>query len=151
MEKHLAHHEHKNARYEHILRSAGIRVTSVRILLLKAIMEKMHGGAFSLQDVVEELVTADNSSVFRTLSLFAKERILHPIDDGSSMQKYCLCTCGDDEHRHRHVHFTCTQCQRTICLEDVAVPEVVLPAGFVQHDMDFIIKGICPKCSSKKI
>ncbi|MBQ2363651.1 MAG: transcriptional repressor [Bacteroidaceae bacterium] len=147
MEKSL----HKNAEYEHILRHAGIRITSVRILVLKTIMEKMQGGAFSLQDIVEELVTAENSSVFRTLTLFAKEKILHPIDDGSSMQKYCLCTCGDSEHRHRHVHFTCTQCHRTICLEDIPVPIIQLPANYIQQDMDFIIKGICPKCSAKKI
>ena len=70
MEKSL----HKNAEYEHILRHAGIRITSVRILVLKTIMEKMQGGAFSLQDIVEELVTAENSSVFRTLTLFAKEQ-----------------------------------------------------------------------------
>ena len=70
MEKSL----HKNAEYEHILRHAGIRFTSVRILVLKTIMEKMQGGAFSLQDIVEELVTAENSSVFRTLTLFAKEQ-----------------------------------------------------------------------------
>lgn len=140
---------HESQTYENILSNAGIRVTAVRLLVLKVITEHMHGGAFSLQDVMEEMVTADNSSVFRTLILFAEKRLLHTIDDGSGMQKYCLCTCPDHDHLHGHVHFTCTECQRTICLMDIPIPHVSLPNGFVASDTEFIIKGICPKCMVK--
>ena len=135
--------------YEHILTEAGIRVTAVRLLVIRLIHEQMHGGAFSLQDVMNKLVTADNSSVFRALTLFAEKRLLHTIDDGSGMQKYCLCSCPNHDHRHGHVHFTCTNCQRTICLTDMPIPQINMPEGFEVHDVEFIGKGICPKCSRR--
>lgn len=138
-----------SSKYEEILSEAGVRITAVRLLVLRTITERMHGGAFSLQDIMAEMVTADNSSVFRTLSLFAERRLLHTIDDGSGMQKYCLCTCPNHDHKHGHVHFTCTVCQRTICLMDVPIPHVALPEGFEVRDSEFIIKGICPKCKGR--
>lgn len=140
---------HARSRYESILLEAGIRITAVRLLVLKTVTEQMHGGAFSLQDVMEKMVTADNSSVFRTLTLLAEKRLLHTIDDGSGMQKYCLCTCPGHDHRHGHVHFTCTSCQKTICLTDMPIPHIALPEGYEARDMEFIVKGLCPKCSSK--
>lgn len=136
--------EHKS--YEKILTDAGIRVTAVRLLVLKTIYRYMHGDAFSLQNVMEKMFAADNSSVFRTLTLFVQKRLLHTIDDGSGMQKYCLCTCPDHDHMHGHVHFTCTECQRTVCLTDVPIPHIELPEGYEATDMEFVVKGICPKC-----
>lgn len=136
--------EHKS--YEKILTDAGIRVTAVRLLVLKTIYRYMHGDAFSLQNVMEKMLAADNSSVFRTLTLFVQKRLLHTIDDGSGMQKYCLCTCPDHDHMHGHVHFTCTECQRTVCLTDVPIPHIELPEGYEATDMEFVVKGICPKC-----
>lgn len=135
--------------YESILAEADIRITAVRLLVLKTITEQMHGDAFSLQDVMEKMATADNSSVFRTLTLFAEKRLLHTIDDGSGMQKYCLSTCSEHDHLHGHVHFTCTSCQKTVCLMDVPIPHVALPDGFEVTDQEFVIKGLCPKCASK--
>lgn len=136
-------------KYEQILSEAGIRVTAVRLLVLKVIHERMRGDAFSLQDMMNEMVTADNSSVFRALTLFAEKRLLHTIDDGSGMQKYCLCSCPNHDHRHGHVHFTCTLCQRTMCLTDMPIPQISLPDGFEVQDVEFIVKGICPRCSAK--
>lgn len=135
--------------YEQILAEAGVRVTAVRLLVLRVIHERMHGGAFSLQDVMNELVTADNSSVFRALTLFAEKRLLHTIDDGTGMQKYCLCSCPNHDHRHGHVHFTCTRCQRTMCLTDMPIPQIHLPEGFEVQDVEFIVKGICPRCAAR--
>ncbi len=131
---------------EHILTEAGIRITAVRLLVLRTIHERMHGGAFSLQDMMEQMPTADTSSVFRTLTLFAERRLLHTIDDGSGMQKYCLCSCPDHDHRHGHVHFTCTRCQRTMCLTDMPIPQITLPEGYEVHDVEFVVKGICSRC-----
>lgn len=136
-------------KYEQILSEAGIRITAVRLLVLKVIHERMRGDAFSLQDMMNEMVTADNSSVFRALTLFAEKRLLHTIDDGSGMQKYCLCSCPNHDHRHGHVHFTCTLCQRTMCLTDMPIPQISLPDGFEVQDVEFIVKGICPRCSAK--
>lgn len=137
-------HNHSDS-YERILQEAGIRATAMRLMVLKTIHEQVRG-AFSLQDISNLLPTADNSSVFRALTLFSENQILHLIDDGSGMQKYCLCHCQDHHHHHGHVHMTCTVCHETICLEDVPIPDVPVPQGYDVIESEYVIKGICPKC-----
>lgn len=137
-----------NKYYEEKLQNVGIRVTSVRLLVLKTIHTKMHG-AFSLQDVMSVLYQADNSSVFRALSLFAEKRLLHLIDDGSGVQKYCVCHCDDHSHSCRHVHFTCVECHDTVCLNDIPIPMVSVPEEYHVIEAEYVIKGICPKCQKK--
>lgn len=132
--------------YEKRLTNAGIRITAVRLLVYRTIYEHTQN-AFSLKDVMNLLPRADSSSVFRALSLFAEHHLLHTIDDGSGMQKYCVCRCGT--FKCHHVHFTCTECNETICLKDMHIPEVALPDGYQIQGAEFVIKGICPKCKAK--
>lgn len=129
--------------YEKRLRDAGIRLTAIRLLVYKTISEQMEN-AFSLQDVMTLLPYADNSSVFRTLTLFAEHHLLHLIDDGSGKQKYCVCRCG--KFRCQHIHLTCTRCGETICMKDTPIPEVPLPDGYLIEEAEFVIKAVCPKC-----
>ena len=58
--------QQENIDFEHILEEAGIRVTAVRLLVLKAIYTQIKG-AFSLHDVVDVL------RAFCTLSTMAQE------------------------------------------------------------------------------
>ena len=134
--------------YEETLTSLGIRVTANRILVMKT-FAKMNG-AFSLLDMAGALPTMDNSSLFRTLTLFAEKGLLHLIDDGSGIQKYCVCHCSDHHHHHGHVHLTCIVCHHTYCLESVEIPEVPIPEGFQVREAEYIIKGICPDCAKRK-
>ena len=134
--------------YEQILSQEGIRVTAVRLLVLKTIYNTI-SGAFSLQDVVSQLGTAAPSSVFRALTLFSQKGLLHLIDDGSGVQKYCVCHCPDHHHHSGHIHFTCTLCHKTFCLTEVPIPSVPIPQGFEIEESEYIIKGLCPSCSKK--
>lgn len=137
-----------NTDYEKTLSDLGIRVTANRILVMKAFGRM--DGAFSLPDMAGALPTMDNSSLFRTLTLFAEKGLLHLIDDGSGIQKYCVCHCSDHHHHHGHVHLTCTVCHHTYCLENVKIPEVPIPEGFLVREAEYIIKGICTKCARRR-
>ena len=121
----------------------GIRPTAVRILVFRTIHHRSE--AFSLADVENWLPEMDRSSIFRTLRLFAEHQILHEIDDGSGVEKYCVCRCEGSLHLN-HVHFACTRCGKTYCLEDHTIPLVTLPDGFKTHEVEYIVKGTCPKC-----
>jgi len=136
-------HHHDITDIEQHLTEHGVRPTAVRILVLKTILQNM-SNAFSLQDITDILVHADSSSIYRALMLFAEHHILHPIDDGSGMQKYCVCHCSD--HDCHHVHLTCTVCHQTICLKDIPVPQVPIPEGYLIEESEFVVKGICPHC-----
>lgn len=134
-----------NLDIEQHLTDHGIRPTAVRNLVWQEVSQRR--GAFALIDIEAALPRMDRSSIFRALRLFAEHHLLHEIDDGTGSQKYCVCNCGDgDQHHLNHVHFTCRQCGRTYCIEDQTIPIVTLPEGFVTDEVEYVIKGICPKC-----
>ncbi len=143
-----------NQKYEEILRQAGIRLTANRLLVIQTLHETVHG-TFSFSDILEKIPYMDASSVYRTLTLFAENHILHHVDDGSGKQKYCLCRCGQKEGEHElhhlgHVHLTCIKCHQTICLNNVMIPQVPIPAHFTVIEPEYIIKGLCEKCRNKR-
>lgn len=133
------------------LESHGIKPTAVRMVVWDEV--KGQSETFSLADMEARMVHMDRSSIFRTLKLFAEHHLLHVIDDGSGLQKYCVCRCGHDSNGNgshiNHVHFTCTSCGKTYCLEDYAIPVVDLPEGFTMEEVEYIIKGTCKKCSTQ--
>lgn len=131
---------------EQYLDSHGIRPTAVRILVWDMVAEQSE--TFSLADMEHLMPHMDRSSIFRALRLFAEHHLLHTIDDGTGQQKYCVCRCKHSSHIN-HVHFTCLKCGKTYCLEDYTIPIVPLPEGFVMEDAEYIIKGVCERCSNK--
>ncbi|MDL2257279.1 transcriptional repressor [Bacteroidales bacterium OttesenSCG-928-I14] len=131
---------------EERLLARNIRPTAVRLLVFRAMLD--YPQAFSLTDLETVLVTVDKSTLFRTISLFHENLLIHSIDDGSGSIKYsvcsaeCMCSVGD-----LHVHFKCTHCQKTFCLKSIAIPSVKLPEKFLLESVNFVMKGLCDKCS----
>lgn len=134
---------------EQTLQNAGIRVTAVRLMIWKQIRNGFHG-VFSLNDLEKALPTVDRSTLFRTLTTFSDAHLLHTVDDGSGSQKYCVCHHDDTRHCTGHVHLTCRICHKTFCLSNLKVPQVSLPEGFTVEETEYVVKGICDRCSSKK-
>ncbi|MBR3529054.1 MAG: transcriptional repressor [Bacteroidales bacterium] len=138
--------EHMND--EQTLRNAGIRITAVRLMIWKQIRHEMEG-VFSLYDMEEALPTVDRSTLFRTLTILNDAHLLHNVDDGSGVQKYCVCHHDDTRHCMGHVHLTCRICHNTYCLTNTSIPQVPLPEGFHVEETEYIVKGICSRCAQK--
>ena len=131
------------------LERKGIRVTSIRILVMEALMRASR--TMSLADIETELETVDKSSIFRTLELFEEHHVVHSIDDGSGSVKYELCESEDEcSISDMHTHFYCEKCHKTFCLKEISIPQVDLPEGFSAHSINYIIKGICRECSARQ-
>jgi Fur family ferric uptake transcriptional regulator len=134
--------------YAERLKARGIKPTAVRLLVFKAMAE--HPQAFCLMDLERKLETVDKSTLFRAISLFHKKLLIHSIDDGSGSVKYSVCsahcTCSLSD---LHVHFYCMRCKKTLCLEQISVPEVQLPSGFLLESVNFVLKGLCRHCSGR--
>ena len=131
----IAHLEHK-----------GVKATVNRILVYSELQEAIR--PMSLKNLEDRMLNLDKSSIFRVLTLFAQHDVVHAFEDGRGVVHYELCYHdGDDHHSHGHLHFYCEQCQQTYCLEDVAIPTIEMPEGFVPHSVSFVVKGICPKCN----
>lgn len=131
---------------EAMLERKGIKPTANRILVLKELMGCSR--PINLADMERMLETIDKASIFRVLELFSQKDLVHVIEDGSRTQKYELCH-GSEQHTpaDQHVHFYCEQCRETFCLESVSVPAVEVPDGYNVRSANYLLKGICPKCS----
>jgi Fur family ferric uptake transcriptional regulator len=134
--------------FENILLKREIKPTAIRLLILKEITK--FSQTFSLSMLEEKLETVDKSTLFRTITLFHANHLLHSIDDGSGSIKYSM--CGDDcncEVEDLHPHFFCEKCRQTICLKHTHIPNVQLPEKYILSSINFVLKGLCDKCAKK--
>lgn len=132
---------------ENILNDKGVKPTSNRILVLKEIIKASH--PVSLADLEAMLeFSMDKASIFRVLELFSKKDIVHVIEDGSRSLKYELCQSSSNHSIYdQHVHFYCENCKEIYCFDTVSVPLINMPDGFHPHSVNYMIKGLCPKCN----
>jgi len=123
-----------------------VKPTALRLLILRTMMNSPF--AVSLTDLSEMLVTVDKSTIFRTLTLFLGQHVIHAIEDGSGSLKYevcsseCNCTVND-----MHTHFYCERCHRTFCFKNIQIPVIPLPEGFTMQSINYMVKGICSNCA----
>ncbi|MBO5699209.1 MAG: transcriptional repressor [Bacteroidaceae bacterium] len=136
---------------ETILEQRGIRVTSLRVLLLRTMLQQ--NCAVSLTDLEGILKTVNKSTIFRTLTLFLQQHLVHQVEDGSGQTKYAVCEedchCGEHDTSpiaDLHTHFYCECCKRTICMRNLTIPQMDIPMGFQIHSANFVLKGICDQC-----
>ena len=91
----------------------------------------------------------DRVTVYRTLQTFVEKGIIHAIPTSDNSVRYALCKdCAEGHHHDDHVHFVCSNCQKTICLDDVVSPKIDLPAGYVADTVQVVINGVCKDCTS---
>ncbi len=139
----------KDTVYLDLLSQRKIQPTAIRLLVLQAMTKENR--PVSLLDLEQLLDTVDKSSIFRTLTLFLSHHLIHCIDDGTGSFKYAVCSpdcsCGVED---QHTHFHCEQCNRTFCFKNIPTPVVKLPEGFTLSSINYVLKGLCPDCASKK-
>jgi Fe2+ or Zn2+ uptake regulation protein len=130
---------------EQLLRQAGMRVTSVRSIVLRLIDENPHLDAASLHRLAQqEDPRIGLASVYRTLNLLSEQGVVRSSALG-------------DDHRHYevkttdHIHLICSGCGE---ITDLGVPhglhERVSEAGFEIHRARLEITGLCRACREKE-
>lgn len=122
-----------------------IRPTANRIMLVRALAEAEH--PLTMSELENAVDTIDKSNVFRSLALFREQHLVHVMEDGADAVRYELCHSHDGElDNDVHAHFYCERCGRTICLNEIPIPTVALPKGYRMTTINYLVKGICPKC-----
>lgn len=130
-----------------LLTAHGIKPTANRIVVVRALASAMR--PMSLTELERKIVTIDKSNIFRTLTLFRENHLVHVIEDGSDGVRYELCHSHSHDHDDdQHPHFHCTRCKRTFCLDHIGIPPVAIPEGYVMTSANYIVKGLCPECAS---
>ena len=128
-----------------LLQHHGIKPTANRILIADALSAE--GRPLSLTELETALGTVDKSNISRALALFRERHLVHVLEDGSDSVRYELCLSRPDgEDDDTHVHFYCEKCRRTFCLGEIAIPPVPLPEGYAAESVNYMIKGLCPRC-----
>lgn len=132
---------------ENLLKAHEIRLTANRILIARTLARLDY--PISIKELESKTQTIDKSSIFRTLLLFKDHHLVHQIEDGNDVVRYELCFSHDEKDDDMHVHFYCEHCQHTFCLGEIPAPQVELPSGYKQLSINYMIKGLCPKCSRR--
>ncbi|NOZ35493.1 MAG: transcriptional repressor [Chlorobi bacterium] len=134
---------------ENILEQKNIKPTAMRLLVLKKITESKK--AINFYELEQSFSQVERSTLYRTLKTFEDKHLVHPISDGSGAVKYAICKnncrCKPEE---LHVHFFCYKCEKTLCLHDIAIPNVILPDNMTVETATYILKGICGECQKKR-
>ena len=136
--------EVKSLLKDHSLRLTQGRADVISIFLKKDI-------AISHSDIESEIDGQyDRVTIYRTLKSFLDKGLIHKVLDDSGVIHYALCNdaCSEQYHSDNHIHFKCEVCGETTCLDHVSIPEVILPSGFKAKESNFLIGGVCSKCSN---
>ncbi|HYF32474.1 MAG TPA: transcriptional repressor [Chitinophagaceae bacterium] len=131
-----------------ILRKNQLSVTGSRKKILELFLGS-RGDALAHADIERKAGEKfDRVTIYRTLQTFVDKGIIHSIPTADNSVRYALCKedCRNGHHNDNHIHFICSNCERTICLEDVVVPTVTLPEEFAPAHSQMLITGICKQC-----
>jgi Fur family ferric uptake transcriptional regulator len=130
-----------------ILKKNHLSVTDGRRQILSLFLKSP--GALAHADIEKNTDAAfDRVTVYRTLQTFVDKGIIHniPTTDNSILYALCKHDCEEGHHHDNHVHFICEECNKTICLDEVTIPEVKLPKGFKPKHSEMVVNGICDDC-----
>ena len=130
-----------------ILKKNQLSITEGRKKILELFINSE--GALAHADIEKNTgESLDRVTVYRTLQTFVEKGIIHnvPTTDNSILYALCKDDCEAGHHHDNHVHFLCEKCSKTICLDAVTVPKVMLPEGFVPKQSEMVVKGICGDC-----
>jgi len=125
-----------------------LRLTESRIDVLKIFIRENY--AITLQDIESALHhESDRVTVYRTLKTFIKTGLIHKVLNDEGNMKYALCSesCNEEKHDHEHLHFKCMRCEQTSCIEDIKIPQINMPKGYVSIKSNILIHGICRACN----
>ena len=133
---------------DELLKKNELSVTAGRRQILEFFLQQ--DGALSHSDIEKKAGGKfDRVTVYRTLQAFLEKGLIHSIPTADNSIRYALCKddCSGGHHRDDHVHFICNTCGNTMCLEDVTIPPIKLPGGFVTEQVEMLVSGICKSCN----
>ena len=136
-----------NARLDDNLHRRNLSVTDSRKKILSLFLSA--NDALAHGDIeVKAGEYFDRVTIYRTLQTIVEKGIIHSIPTSDNSIRYALFKdCEEGHHHDDHVHFVCSNCSKTICLDDVVSPKIDLPSGYVAETVQVVINGVCRGCS----
>jgi Fur family ferric uptake transcriptional regulator len=131
-----------------LLKSKGLKKTAQRIMLINILQAK----DISLSE--DEIKTKmgmmyDRITFYRIVKKLIERDIIIRLTVDNTM-KYALTDRNESKNTQNPVHFFCKKCRSTFYLENRLIPNYLLPDGYVTHEYEMRIKGICNACSNSE-
>jgi len=137
---------------QQVLKRNQLSVTESRSKILELFLHQ--NGALAHADIEKKSGSNfDRVTVYRTLQTFVEKGIIHtiPTSDNSILYALCKDECSQGHHHDHHIHFVCDRCNNTLCLEEIEVPEVKLPHGYISTGTEVLVHGVCKTCRELKV
>lgn len=129
-----------------ILKDAGIKPTSQRVLILDYLMNNLnHPSSEQIyQSLHREVSVLSRATVYNTVNTFKEKGLIRVLDTGDEVAHY-------DIELGEHAHFQCRVCQRiwNVKMPETLEKEICLPEGFISQDCQVLVKGICKDCAAQ--
>ena len=136
---------------QQFLREKGMKVTSLRLEVLKLFLERQE--PLSHAAVFEHLSTSgrkpDRVTLYRVLSAFSDAQIVHEVQGVDGPVRFCLHGPFMERCPGDHPHFLCQECGRMLCLSGQLLPRVEVPEGAFVEGKQLLIFGLCPQCAQR--
>ena len=125
-----------------LIEAVHARATLARIAVLDALLDA--GRSLSHQEVLQVIdPPLDRVTAYRVLDWLEEVGIAHRVNAADRILRFSI-----SPQPHCHAHFQCERCGRVFCLPE-AVPPLPesLPAGFLLHEVEMTVKGMCADCA----
>lgn len=136
---------HELHRFKDILRKSGSFATKQRVELFKYLQSHPE---VTIHKLIEELPNQDQATVYRNIKLFEALGVVSRLQLGWNSKL----ELSSQFHDHHH-HMTCVNCGKVMAWEEdptieLRIQTVALKLGFLPHDHQLEIRGLCKKCQS---
>ena len=130
---------------EALIRGTHARVTTTRVKVLDFLLAQTR--SLTHHEIQQQLARdsdIDSVTLYRVLDWLTEQQLVHRIGGADQVWRF---SAGAGHEAHEHAHFQCTKCATLTCFTEVKLPlNLALPEGFSGDEMDFLIKGVCPRC-----
>ena len=121
---------------EGILKNNKIKVTKPRVLILSCILEN---NQVTLKEIISKLKNIDQSTIYRTLTLFEDKKIVNKIFNNHET----YFKLNNNNHKH---YIECIKCHIKQEINECPYNNIALNGFIIKKEET--IKGICSKCQN---
>jgi Fur family ferric uptake transcriptional regulator len=133
---------------ESLIRATGARLTRPRSRVLIFLLEQAR--PLTHHEIHDQLPgdAIDAVTLYRVLEWLTANNMIHRIAGADQVWRFSASSgASSGQQDHDHAHFQCTNCDSVTCFNDMPLPKrKKMPDGFTSQEVEFLIKGICPRC-----
>lgn len=135
----------KTQHAETLIRNTHARVTTTRVKVLDFLLGQSEPLTHhDIQLRLSQDSDIDSVTLYRVLDWLTSNELVHRIGGADQVWRF---SAGGGHQAHEHAHFQCTKCATLTCFTEIKLPAALaLPEGFRGQEVDFLIKGLCPRC-----